>query len=402
MDVSRQVRQIYEERPYPDTKRNLVERPRWRLAPMKWIQALWQPSQPNPKRILVAGCGTGNEAFAFARRFPEAKIVAVDFCSRSIALAADCQKRATGSRNIRFVVGDLTNPQLAKIVGRHFDFISCHGVLSYIPKPERVLRILGGCLAPDGALYLGVNGAAHHSGGWGKVLPDFGFEMADFQDGRGLRSILKLFDALAGHSTGTIARKTPEYLASDLFCPLIHNWPLADWTRHCREAGLHFLGNYSMHRTLHMALNDDVFHLLMPRSRAAVAELADVLNPATFHRAIFAARPPADPPWEDRDRLLGCYPVLTDVYRHQWPKRRRSWADLRSLEIRSTEMNAIVELHVPHWEVEILRQSNGRKSLREILAEIPQRVTFQSLREQLYQLHHLWVLNFEEGGQPAR
>src|ERR1700746_4056500 len=49
---------------------------RWELPPLPWIKTIWQRRQP-ANRILIAGCGTGSEAFALRNRFPDAEIVAI-------------------------------------------------------------------------------------------------------------------------------------------------------------------------------------------------------------------------------------------------------------------------------------------------------------------------------------
>jgi ubiquinone/menaquinone biosynthesis C-methylase UbiE len=139
MNTARAVRRIYEERPYPNLHDSAAAKPQWLLPPLPWINAVWLASHPL-RRILVAGCGTGMETFALRRRFPDAEIVGVDFSPRSIRTAKKLQKKKRQLENIRFVVCDLSSSQFGKVAGNSFDFVSCHGVLSYIPRPERVLR----------------------------------------------------------------------------------------------------------------------------------------------------------------------------------------------------------------------------------------------------------------------
>ena len=90
---------------------------------MEWIRAHWTPGQPDvaPTRVLVAGCGTGAEAFAHSRRFPNAEIVAVDFSARALALAREYQQRERYRRNVRFVMADLSAPGLDRLTGGDFD-----------------------------------------------------------------------------------------------------------------------------------------------------------------------------------------------------------------------------------------------------------------------------------------
>src|SRR3954470_10411417 len=139
-----EVRRIYEGRPYPAADDRVVKDRPWALSPMPWMMALAQQGTRRPvmERILIAGCGTGHEAFAVKRKLPAAEIVAVDFSPRSIAIARKLQWRNPQFRDIRFRVADLASRGLGGITGRDFDFISCHGVLSYIPNPGRVLRNL--------------------------------------------------------------------------------------------------------------------------------------------------------------------------------------------------------------------------------------------------------------------
>jgi SAM-dependent methyltransferase len=133
LNVTNQIRKIYEDHPYPaiDRRRRGTV---WCLPPRDWIESVWRPATP-PRRILSAGCGTGNEAFALRKQFPNAEIVGVDFSASSLAIARRLQ-RAQGLRGIRFVEGDLSDPRLRKQLGGSFDFISCHGVLGLRRAPR--------------------------------------------------------------------------------------------------------------------------------------------------------------------------------------------------------------------------------------------------------------------------
>jgi ubiquinone/menaquinone biosynthesis C-methylase UbiE len=213
MNIPRAVRQVFEKQPYPGFRSAALLKGQWLLPPLRWIKAVWQREQP-PRRILVAGCGTGSEAFALCRRFPHAEILATDFSPRSIRAAKKLQQKNRNFRSICFVVCDLTNSRFQEIVGENFDFVSCHGVLTYIPSAERALRNLARCLVTDGALYLGVNGKTHFSESWRQALPGFGVKVIDFQDTPSLRQLLKLFDVLFGYPSGEVADCDSELLAA--------------------------------------------------------------------------------------------------------------------------------------------------------------------------------------------
>ena len=151
MTSAERTKRIYERHPYPGTDPGQLSKLGRSLPSLKWMQAIGRPGRAAPERVLVAGCGSGVEAFVMRRRLPRAEIVAVDFSPRSIAVARRLQRAAGSGRPIDFFVADLTNPDLARQTGGNFDLITCHGVLSYIPEPGRALSSFAACLRPDGA-----------------------------------------------------------------------------------------------------------------------------------------------------------------------------------------------------------------------------------------------------------
>lgn len=388
MNIAGAVRRSYQKRPYPAVR---SER-QWELPPLPWIKTIWQRRQP-AKRILIAGCGTGSEAFVLCHRFPDAEIVAIDFSPRSIRAAKDSQRKNRRLRRIRFAVCDLTNSRLPKIVGDSFDFASCHGVLSYIPRAHQVLRNLARCLEPEGVLYLGVNGETHFSESWRQVLPRFGIKVIDFQETRSLRQLLKLFDVLFGRDSGLKVCDEAWYLAGDLFGALIQNWSLSKWGRLYRAAGLHLLGSYSIFRPLRAVFADELYHFLIPRSRAEVIELIEMLRPTSFHRLILSRQPELRPPWQELDTLRYWRPVITPLFRQQWPQKRQQWMTVRNLKMKSPSTNTLVELRMPEWQIELLRRSDGSNSIDDILQSLPVRMLRCSLRDQLYLLYQLGAIN---------
>ena len=68
---------------------------------------------------------------------------------------------------------------------------------------------------------MGVNGSEHPSERWRQTLPKFGFDLDKPADGSRLRRTLRLHDALTRHPIDVVAEKGPEFLAGDLFGPII-------------------------------------------------------------------------------------------------------------------------------------------------------------------------------------
>ena len=154
-DVSRRVRQQYEENPYP----------RWIKLPDAGktlsLDAYLREQFPavpfiplgkdGDLDILVAGCGTGQESIEMAQQFPAARVLAVDLSLSSLAYA----QRKTAERgitNIEYAQADIT--KLASI-GRTFDIISSVGVLHHLEDPMAGWRQLLSLLRPGGFMLLG-------------------------------------------------------------------------------------------------------------------------------------------------------------------------------------------------------------------------------------------------------
>ncbi len=142
-EVSRLVRQQYEENPYP-----------------RWIQS-GPPGRPailndrKPEQIfdvLIAGCGTGLSATEFARHASRARILAIDLSLASLSYAKR-MAQTFGLANVEFAQADIM--RLASI-GRLFDFIDASGVLHHLADPWAGWRVLLSLLRPGGTMEVGL------------------------------------------------------------------------------------------------------------------------------------------------------------------------------------------------------------------------------------------------------
>ncbi len=300
------IKQGYERLPYPGNDLAALSEGRGSLPALTWMQGIGRPGCVRPQRVLVAGCGTGMEAFLLRRWLPQAEIVAVDFSPRSIAVARQLEKKAKVGRPITFLVGDLTDAQLATTIGGEFDLITCHGVLSYIPQPGRALKVLATCLSADGALYLGVNGAGHPTVALRPWLESFGVAVDALRDERRLRELLQLWDTLHDDELGEQATMPSSYLASDVCGGHFNNWPLAQWRREARRAGWEVAGTAVLAPALHIVADDGKEKPLYPMGTGELAERLDQVRPTGFHRIMLrrAAKKHA-PSW----RWTGLYTV---------------------------------------------------------------------------------------------
>jgi len=103
-------------------------------------------------RILVAGCGTGQNSIATAQRFRDSSLLAVDLSLASLAYA----KRKTlelGLRNIEYRQADVL--ALGSLPER-FALIECSGVLHHLEDPLAGWQVLVTLLEPAGLMRIGL------------------------------------------------------------------------------------------------------------------------------------------------------------------------------------------------------------------------------------------------------
>jgi len=157
--VSRSVRGQYEENPYPRwIKTDIVNKsgaigPILRGAPLRLDLADYE--SPQAPEILVAGCGTGQQALSTASRFTNARVLAVDLSLGSLSYA---KRKAIefGFSNIEFAQADILELGELGESGRTFDLIECIGVLHHLADPLAGWRVLVDLLRPGGLMMIGL------------------------------------------------------------------------------------------------------------------------------------------------------------------------------------------------------------------------------------------------------
>jgi len=153
-DVSKRVRDQYEENPYP----------RWRYANVvatdNFLVQLNNDIKPNNielnnkffnPNVLIAGCGTGQH-LVHVIGYQNSNIVGVDLSLTSLAYAKR-KIEETGYKNVEFLQGDILD---LKNLNRKFDVIECGGVLHHMKEPLEGLKVLLELLEPHGFLKLGL------------------------------------------------------------------------------------------------------------------------------------------------------------------------------------------------------------------------------------------------------
>jgi len=103
-------------------------------------------------RLLVIGCGTGQQPLEIATLYDDCEVVAIDLSLSSLAYAKR-KARENAIDNITFLQGDIMNLGLS---GEKFDVIFCSGVLHHTDNPFKSWEMVLPFLHPDGFMSIGL------------------------------------------------------------------------------------------------------------------------------------------------------------------------------------------------------------------------------------------------------
>jgi Flp pilus assembly protein TadD/2-polyprenyl-3-methyl-5-hydroxy-6-metoxy-1,4-benzoquinol methylase len=156
--ISRAVQEQYEENPYPRWMRVAAGAPDHiaRVLSEKFPLADFE-RQPGRtmNRILIAGCGTGQQSIASALKYGDKEMLAVDLSLTSLAYAR--RKSEALGLHIEYGQADILElgPALDRNGARRFDLIESIGVLHHMADPFAGWRALLALLDPGGFMWLG-------------------------------------------------------------------------------------------------------------------------------------------------------------------------------------------------------------------------------------------------------
>ncbi len=104
------------------------------------------------KKILIAGCGTGQHPISIASYETNAEIHAIDLSKKSISYGIR-KAEEFGMKNIKWFQADLL-----KIgnINEKYDAIECCGVLHHMNDPNKGFNILSDMLNPNGIMKIGL------------------------------------------------------------------------------------------------------------------------------------------------------------------------------------------------------------------------------------------------------
>lgn len=154
--VSVQVRQQYEENPYPRWVRTAaIKRPLTLGAQMNasFPSASFKPfDESHGVDILVAGCGTGKQAIEVAQGCKNARVLAIDLSLTSLCYA----KRKTPKHLAHIVEYGQADIRNLATLGRTFDCVVASGVLHHMADVLMAWREILALVRPGGLMFLGL------------------------------------------------------------------------------------------------------------------------------------------------------------------------------------------------------------------------------------------------------
>ncbi len=153
-NTSREVRDQYEESPYPCWQSVKRGRPGdiWVHLSEQFQSTIRHPFPDGPAEMLVAGCGTGRYPVSWALFDPNLKVLGLDLSKSSLAYAVRMARKLDVG-NVEFLHGDLLE---LPCLGRGFSVIESDGVLHHMVDPFAGWRVLTDLLHPGGMMKIGL------------------------------------------------------------------------------------------------------------------------------------------------------------------------------------------------------------------------------------------------------
>ena len=309
-------------------------------APEQLALASWIAGGPRPEwksaRVLEIGCGDGANLLPMAWFRPECELVGID-TSRAHIEAARAGAAELELENVRFELADVR--AIGESLGEPFDFVVCHGVLSWVPFEARhgILAAIRERLAPGGVAYLSYNVFP----GWkirgmvrelllGSVdhVPDLAARAHAARElAAELRELLPAsphpYAALMAHELDLVTRGSIPYVAHEYLSP--DNWAYyfrelaGDAARH----GLDYVGD-ARSAPHHTGIPNDLRASLAKRGldRISIEQTCDILCNRQFRASLFCHEGDRRAPPEPEEVIDSVYLVaqLTASEDEQGPR----------------------------------------------------------------------------------
>jgi hypothetical protein len=360
--------------------RRLKPLPQWRLPPLPWIlfNGGAQLDQP-PKRILLGG--SVQEAFILAKSLPESEVVVLEESPKfARAMRISAQRRRLA--NLTVLQGMWSQPHLTESTGRNFDLILLPGFPVGPNDMAAALENLSQCASPLSArVYLRVTGENHPFIKKSEVSEAFGGKSDKAIFSSPTSPDLLLAAALAGDSMPDC---TP--LQSTSFS-------LSDWISVFKTVEFQFVSALHTPAILSRALAAGGLEALMDRGAESLAVLLDRIATPIERHIIFSTSPVPEPPWNIPDQLSNWRPFVHFWPREKIPLQNPPFNRVFSVDLEIQRVLPKMSLQLSAFMLELLRSSDGKKTLSEIISSIPHQASVDELRPALWFFHQACILN---------
>ena len=349
----------------------------WRLPPLAWVLAAGRPTAPaNPVRILVASACS--EALILAKSFPDSSVVVLDPSEKSLrALRLSARRRRLS--NLSAEAAALDHSALPELIGRNFDLILS---LDFLPSNlAAVFENLAACASRQaGTLFLKSPSASHPLLRLSEILPAFGLDMEDLSRPESdSQPLLPLISALGGDD-GPGHTVTPAV-------------PFKSLIGQACTHGFHFAASLHAAAILSRALSVGGTGPLLSYSRESLAALLDLIARPSSHQLVFSMHPCPEPPWRDPEALGAWRPIVQFWPTASLPKQTAPFHRTMSVDIQIQKVLPPLKMNLSAYMLELLRNSDGTRALRDIMADIPHEVSIEELAPALHFFFHASIFN---------
>ncbi len=267
------------------------------LAAMGRLFAL-ETAPPSRCRVLELGCAAGGNLLPMAADYPESSFLGIDASARQIA-DGQAAIAATGLANLAIRAEDLAAFPAADGL---FDYIICHGVYSWVPRPiqDAIMAIGRRHLQPNGVFFLSYNTYP----GWhlrGAVRDMMRFHTRRIEDpqekiaqSRALLDFLlksaggsgEVYQKLLRDEAGVLAAQPDSYLFHEHLED--DNEPLYfhQFTERAEAAGLQYLADADFSTMVPANFGAEAAGMLGNISRLAQEQYLDFLRNRTFRSSL--------------------------------------------------------------------------------------------------------------------
>lgn len=356
----------------------------WKLPPLPWIVNAGRAAHhgPVPQRIL---CLNLAEAFVLASHLRDIEVTLLE----SDGNIADQARKAARRRrvaNLRIEHGAIDQPALGELAGGNYDVIIAHDVLHQAADHDAALRNLSAACAADGSLYLALRCTGHPASRFGEALGAFGLDRHDIygEDNEPSR-LARLLGALGQFLPSDGRPLRGDFAAGE-------GNSLASWIERAGQCGLHLRATTLTSKTLPAALVAGGTGPLASFSLPRLATLLEEFLRPPLLEAVFSRQAPAAPPWREPDFLAAWRPVSRFLPLAKLETLPPPYTEPAAVEV---EIDAVLppqKFQLSRYLLEILRRSDGKASLADLMAQIPHQTTLAELTPGLHFLHHAFIL----------